>query len=70
MKKFFARQMAVCVSRNISQEEIARYRSLLIVEMEKMGATQNEISLIHDATIRNSIRNDRKPEEVAWAILQ
>ena len=70
MKKFFARQMAVCVSRNISPEEIARYRSLLIVEMEKMGATQNEISLIHDATIRNSIRNDRKPEEVAWAILQ
>ena len=70
MKKFFARQLAVCGSGNISQEEIARYRSLLIVEMEKMGATQNEISLIHDATIRNSIRNDRKPEEVAWAILQ
>ena len=70
MKKFFARQMSVCISKNICQDEIARYRSLLIIEMKKMGATQDEISLIHDATIKNSIRNNRKPEDVAWAILQ
>lgn len=70
MKKFFARQMSICVSKTICQEEIVRYRSLLIVEMKKMGATEDEINLIHDATIRNSIRNNRKPEDVAWAILQ
>lgn len=70
MKKFFARQLSVCVTKTICQDEILRYRSLLIIEMKKMGATEDEIALIHDATIRNSIRNNRKPEEVAWAILQ
>lgn len=70
MKKFFTRQMSVCVAKTVCQDEIVRYRSLLIIEMKKMGATENEIGLIHDATIRNSIRNNRKPEEVAWAILQ
>lgn len=70
MKKFFARQMSVCVAKTICQDEIIRYRSLLVIEMKKMGATENEVNLIHDATIRNSIRNNRKPEEVAWAILQ
>ncbi len=70
MKKFFTRQLSICVPKNICQDEIVRYRSLLIVEMKKMGATQDEINLIHDTTIRNSIRNNRKPEDVAWAILQ
>lgn len=70
MKKFFIRQVSICSSDTICQDEIVRYRSLLIVEMKKMGATEDEINLIHDATIRNSIRNNRKPEEVAWAILQ
>lgn len=70
MKKFFTRQMSICVTKTICQDEIVRYRSLLIIEMKKMGATEDEIALIHDATIRNSIRNNRKPEEVAWAILQ
>ena len=70
MKKFLARQLSVCVTKTICQDEIVRYRSLLIIEMKKMGATEDEIGLIHDATIRNSIRNNRKPEDVAWAILQ
>lgn len=70
MDKCFKRQVSVCVSTTICQDEIDRYRSLLVFEMLKMGATENEINLIHDATIRNSIRNNRKPEEVAWAILQ
>lgn len=66
VNRFFKKQLDTC----IPQDEIAHYRSLLIFELHKMGATENEISLIHDATIRNSIRNNRKPEEVAWAILQ
>ena len=70
MKKFFTEQISVYCSKPICQDEIARYRSLLIIEMKKMGATEDEIDLIHDATIRNSIRNKRKPEDVAWAILQ
>lgn len=59
-----------CIKPNISQNEITSYRSLLIAEMKKIGATNRDIDLIHDATIRNSIRNKRKPEDVAWAILQ
>ena len=70
MKKFFAAQMTACASKTICQDDIAQYRSLLVNEMKKMGATQDELCLIHDATIRNSIRNNRKPEDVAWAILQ
>lgn len=70
MKKFFVKRMPNCDMANICQNEIASYRSLLIIEMKKIGATDNDINLIHDATIRNSIRNKRKPEDVAWAILQ
>ncbi len=55
---------------DITQNEITRYRLVLVAEMKKQGATENELSLIHDATIRNSIRSNRKPEDVAWAILQ
>ena len=69
MKKFFEKRISV-LTKPICQHEISSYRSLLIVEMRKMGATDDDIKLIHDATIRNSILNKRKPEDVAWAILQ
>ena len=70
MKKFFAEKLTACMTKSICQDEISNYRSLLITEMKKIGATDDDISLIHDATIRNSIRQQRKPEDVAWAILQ
>ncbi len=54
----------------ISQDEISSYRSSLIIKMKKIGASNNDLKLIHDATIRNSIRNNRNPDDVAWAILQ
>lgn len=50
-------------------EQINSYRSLLISEMKKMGADDNDMALIHDATIRNAIRKNRNPEDVACAIL-
>lgn len=46
------------------------YRSKLIEEMIKLGATENDIDLISDTLIRNSIQNNRTPKDVAWAILQ
>ncbi len=52
------------------QTVIIEYKNLLITEMEKMGASPHEISLVKDATIRNAINRKRKPEDVAWAILQ
>lgn len=69
MKKYFLlRNHAVDTS--TSPEEISQYRNMVILEMEKMGATDQEIQLLCTETILNSIRNKRKPEDVAWAILQ
>lgn len=53
--------------KNISINE---YRDLLRQEMLRLGATEHELELIKDATIRNAIKRNRKPEDVAWAILQ
>ncbi len=53
--------------KNISINE---YRNLLQKEMIRLGATEHELELIKDATIRNAIKRNRKPEDVAWAILQ
>lgn len=49
---------------------INEYRNLLQQEMIRLGATEQELRLIKDATIRNAIKRNRKPEDVAWAILQ
>lgn len=38
--------------------------------MEKRGATEQEFALLHDATIRNAIRKNRSPKDVAEAILE
>lgn len=69
MKKFFLLQ-SLTVNTTTSPEQISSYRNLVIAEMEKMGATTHEIALLQPETILNSIRNKRKPEDVAWAILQ
>lgn len=70
MKKFFLERANSMSKENISPSDIASYKALLVAELEKMGATDSEISLVHEATIRNSIINKRRPEDVAWAILQ
>lgn len=69
MKKYFLMQSHT-IDTSTSQEQILLYRGMVIAEMEKMGATNQEIALLQYETILNSIRNKRKPEDVAWAILQ
>ena len=69
-KYFLQKQQSAMMSVSILQEEVETYRALLIAELRRLGATDDEIALIRDATIRNSIRKHRKPEDVAWAILQ
>ena len=49
---------------------IDEYRTALIEEMLKQGATKADIDLISDALIINAIEQNRKVEDVAWAILQ
>lgn len=69
MKKYFLSRIHT-MDTTTSPEEISQYRTKVITEMEKMGATDREIKLLHTETIINSIKNKRKPEDVAWAILQ
>lgn len=54
----------------VTSLQIALYRERLIDEMKAMGASDQELLMIHDATIKNSIINKREPRDVAWAILQ
>lgn len=73
MKKYFLRQdSSFSLNTAIPLDEIQQYRELVIEEMIKMGAVANEIKLLEDADeiIVNSIVLKRKPEDVAWAILQ
>lgn len=73
MKKFFEirsrKQMPLDISR-ISESAIAEYRKLLLAELKKMGADENDINLVSDTIIINAINKNRKAEDVAWAILQ
>lgn len=63
-------QRNASIASSITQDQIDAYRTTVVIEMEKMGATNQEISLLRTETVLNSIRNHRKPEDVAWAILQ
>lgn len=56
--------------KDIKQSEIDSFRKETIIELKKLGATEDELDLLHDATIKNSIRSKRSPEDVAWAIMQ
>ena len=67
MKKYFAMRIS---TEQVTDIQIASYREKLINEMKKMGASEKELLLIHDATIKNSIINKREPRNVAWALLQ
>ena len=54
----------------ITNKEINEYKDNLILELEKLGATNKEKELVKENTIINAIRQNREPKDVAWAILQ
>lgn len=70
MKKWFMKQNNQMVLPDVSPSQIDDYKDSLIMEMEKIGASEQEIGLINDNLVLNSIKNGRQPEDVAWAILQ
>lgn len=70
MYKYFEKKLVNAKFSIIDEAEIIIYRQRLIEEMNKMGATEQELNLIHTETIENSIRQNIEPEDVAWAILQ
>ncbi len=70
MKKYFTERAACLRSSLIGESQLSEYRSLVVAEMKKKGATNEELTLLRDETIVNSIQKKRQPEDVAWAILQ
>ena len=70
MKKYFSERAAFLRSSLIGESQLSEYRSLVVAEMKKKGATNEELTLLRDETIVNSIQKKRQPEDVAWAILQ
>lgn len=54
----------------VQGKQIVEYRNSVVEEMKKMGASPDEISLLTYETIIRSLSLDRKPEDVAWALLE
>lgn len=56
----------------IEKDEMQQYRELVVEEMLKMGAKEEDIKLLQDADgiINNSVALQREPKDVAWAIMQ
>lgn len=60
----------ISLEEQIDKDRIENYKERLILEMKKQGASSKDLKLIKDATIRNAIKYERNPEDVAWALLQ
>ena len=58
------------LSSKISPEQIRSFRAQVEECMRKLGATETDLSFLHDEAICNTIRRNGKPEDLAWALLQ
>lgn len=70
MKKYFMELVKNMPKKSIPPEKIERYRDMLISELEKQGASESDLELISEEMIINAINNNRKVDDIAWAILQ
>ena len=70
MKAYFKRLNSSADRDKTENKQIDSYRTALVAELKKQGATESEIGLISDTVIINSINAERSPKAVAWAILQ
>lgn len=50
--------------------QIAEYKKEVIKIMKKKGASDVQIRLVRDGSVKCAIINKRKPEDLAWAIMQ
>lgn len=55
---------------NVNQFAIDTFRRQLLQCLLEQGVKQDVLDNVPPATIRNALRNNRTPEDVAWAILQ
>ena len=71
MKKYFNDKSNVLQEdTGIDLEIIDSFRTKVIFELDKMGASEEGKNLLQDMMIYNAIKSNRLPEDVAWAILQ
>ena len=70
MKKYFLNQLKKPSMLDVPASDFEAYRENLLCELQKMGATESELSLVCEDLILNSIISESRPEDVAWAILQ
>ena len=70
MKKFFRVLTDAIDNSAIPNDKIREYRALVVKEMEQMRASSHEIALLQDAAVRNAIRQECQPKDLAWAIMQ
>lgn len=70
MNKYFLSKHKQMTASQPPPTQIESFRQSLFSKMLELGASEAELSLVCDSTILNSIRNNRNPEDVAWAILQ
>lgn len=52
------------------ENQIAEYKKEVIKVMKEKGASDMQIRLVRDGSVRYAIINKRKPEDLAWAIMQ
>lgn len=70
MKSYFKNLLVRTKTPEVTVSQINDYKTALIKELIKMGATESEKNLVCNEMIINSIINNRRVEDVAWAILQ
>ena len=54
----------------IQQHEIDSYRAKMKEEMIRMGAKEKSFELITDEVIREAIKGDKEPVDVAFALFR
>ena len=70
MRDFLKNTASQIDSLVISSEQIDSYRKAVADEMLRFGTSDNELCLICDSILINSISNNRTARDTAWAILQ
>lgn len=70
MNKYLLKMFPRTEALSIKPEDIEAYKNAVISEMNKRGASDAQIRLVKDGAIKYAIKTKRKPEDLAWAIMQ
>ena len=51
-------------------KEFEEYKTKVMTELKCIGANEDEIALATVEVIQTGMNNNRKPEDLAWALIQ